>query len=63
MTTEELAKQEGTGAGPYCPLCGNASADLAAHPDTFDIHDHVQRCKARIRRRERRETPAKEATA
>ena len=33
--------------GPYCAYCRNATADKAAHPETFDISTHVQRCTAR----------------
>ena len=44
------ATEEATGEGPYCALCLNARAEWLANPDTFDMHDHVQRCVVRTNR-------------
>lgn len=37
------------GAGPICVYCWNARKDLLAHPETFDIADHVEKCRKRAR--------------
>jgi len=34
--------------GPYCPFCHGARAEWLRNPETFDIHEHAQKCRARI---------------
>ena len=32
-----------------CAMCHGASKEQAANPETFDIHDHVVKCRERMR--------------